>query len=226
MRNQRGKALTAEQVAEELRRIASVVGRRQITRKDVQANSDLIGERLVLNRFGSWKAALEAADLELTAHGRRWTDEDYFENLLTVWTHHGRVPTFGEMHSAPSRISPNGYAKKFGTWSRAKAAFVERVNSDLDEIARSTPATASVPVPRVTALRPEDRRDIPLGLRYAVLRRDRFRCVTCGRSPATDLNCVLHVDHIVAFSRGGKTREDNLRSLCEGCNLGKSSGES
>jgi 5-methylcytosine-specific restriction endonuclease McrA len=29
------------------------------------------------------------------------------------------------------------------------------------------------------------------------------------------------VDHIVAFSRGGKTREDNLRTLCADCNKGK-----
>jgi 5-methylcytosine-specific restriction endonuclease McrA len=58
-----------------------------------------------------------------------------------------------------------------------------------------------------------------------VLRRDRFRCVTCGRSPATDLGCVLHVDHVVAFSREGKTREDNLRTLCDDCNLGKSDGD-
>ncbi|MGA3403370.1 MAG: HNH endonuclease [Acetobacteraceae bacterium] len=31
--------------------------------------------------------------------------------------------------------------------------------------------------------------------------------------------CFLHVDHILPWSRGGKTREDNLRTLCEICNV-------
>jgi len=32
----------------------------------------------------------------------------------------------------------------------------------------------------------------------------------------------LHVDHIEPWSRGGKTIEENLQTLCEKCNLGKS----
>ncbi len=124
------------------------------------------------------------------------------------------------MNRAPSRISGNGYAAKFGTWLKAVVAFVERVNSD---IARSEREGREAAVPEPIEARParEDLRQIPVGLRYQVLRRDRFRCVICGRSPATDLECNLHLDHIVAFSRGGKTRPDNLRSLCMDCNLGK-----
>lgn len=226
MRDQRARTLTAEQVKEELQRVAEVVGRRQISRHDVLAHSDVMGERVVLNRFGSWKVALEAAGLEPTPFGRRWTDQDYFENLLEVWTHYGRVPTFAEMRSAPSRITPSGYAKKFGSWGRAKAAFVERINADLVPAADATRSqpSAPVPVPTAAALKAEDRREIPLGLRYAVLRRDRFRCGTCGRSPATTLDCTLHVDHIVPFSKGGKTTTENLRTLCDACNLGKSDG--
>jgi 5-methylcytosine-specific restriction endonuclease McrA len=68
----------------------------------------------------------------------------------------------------------------------------------------------------------EDLHEIKLGLRYEVLRRDRFRCVLCGASPATQLGCVLHVDHVIPWSKGGKTVAGNLRSLCETCNLGKS----
>lgn len=58
-------------------------------------------------------------------------------------------------------------------------------------------------------------------LRYKVLHRDRFRCVICGRSPAKDLSIELHVDHILPWSKGGKTMEENLRTLCSDCNLGK-----
>ncbi len=64
-------------------------------------------------------------------------------------------------------------------------------------------------------------RSISLALRYKVLCRDRFRCQICGRSPAKDIGVEIHVDHIVAWSKGGKNIEQNLRVLCFDCNLGK-----
>ena len=57
-------------------------------------------------------------------------------------------------------------------------------------------------------------------LRYEVLKRDGFRCTICGKT-AND-GVKLHVDHIFPVSKGGKTEVDNLRTLCERCNLGKS----
>jgi len=57
-------------------------------------------------------------------------------------------------------------------------------------------------------------------MRYDVLRRDNFRCVLCGMS-AKD-GAILHVDHIIPISKGGKTEYSNLRTLCEKCNIGKS----
>lgn len=63
-------------------------------------------------------------------------------------------------------------------------------------------------------------RKIPVGLRYDILRRDNFKCQICGRSQADGIK--LHVDHIIPFSKGGKTEPNNLRTLCQDCNLGKS----
>ncbi len=218
--DQRGRSTTPADIVAELQRIADICGRRFITRQDLLKYGELVSERAVLNRFGSWKAALDAAGLELSKMGRRYHEDEYFENLLLVWTHHGRAPTYAEMDRLPSAISSGGYASRFGTWGRAKLAFVERVNADvaLSEYEQKEPTIIRVPnaKPRL-----EDQRAIPVGLRYQVLRRDRFRCVTCGRSPAVDLACVLHVDHLIAFSRGGKTKFDNLRALCESCNIGK-----
>ena len=57
-------------------------------------------------------------------------------------------------------------------------------------------------------------------LRYNILQRDGFRCVLCGRGREDGVK--LHVDHIVPVSKGGRTVSDNLRTLCEDCNLGKS----
>lgn len=220
MLDQRAKNLSAEDVSTELRRIAELLGTNSLRLRDVSMHSNLMSERVILNRFGTWKAALEAAGLEILPKGRRWTDDDYFENLLDVWTYHGRVPKHAEMDQPPSRITSGGYEGKFGTWGKAKLAFVNRVNADPVEMEESIQPRKSV---EFTASRPkpEDQHQIPIGLRYKVLSRDHFRCVTCGNSPATDIACVLHVDHILAFSRGGKTRIDNLQSMCANCNIGK-----
>lgn len=57
-------------------------------------------------------------------------------------------------------------------------------------------------------------------LRYDVLKRDGFRCVICGRTAEDGVK--LHVDHIKPVSKGGKTEYENLRTLCDQCNFGKS----
>ncbi len=134
------------------------------------------------------------------------------------------------MNQPPSSIPVSAYEHKWGTWSKALLAFLERVNSDIRQ-----QETEPAPLLQEPTIRPmprrrlgrrrvkeEDQHQIKLGLRYQVLKRDRFRCVLCGASPATHLDCVLNVDHIKAFSKGGKTVIENLRTLCEPCNLGKS----
>lgn len=223
VRRQQGRLLTAEQIVAELRRLADEKGQPTITVDDVK-RSDLLSIRVVTSRFGTWRAAIEAAGLELSSKGRRWTDEDYFENMLTVWTHYARPPKYGEMDKPPSQISSGGYEAKFGTWGRAKQAFVDWVNADKPVSRPAAPRTIAPST--ASALAAEDQRKIPPGLRMKVFRRDNYRCVICGRSPAKDPACPeLQVDHVVAFSRGGKTREDNLRVLCADCNVGKGAGD-
>lgn len=55
--------------------------------------------------------------------------------------------------------------------------------------------------------------------RYEILKRDGFKCQICGRSK--DEGAVLEVDHIIPVSKGGKTINSNLRTLCRECNQGK-----
>jgi hypothetical protein len=57
-------------------------------------------------------------------------------------------------------------------------------------------------------------------LRYDILKRDNFRCQICG-SNAQD-GVKLHVDHIIPVAKGGQTVSENLRTLCDRCNMGKS----
>lgn len=65
-----------------------------------------------------------------------------------------------------------------------------------------------------------ERGEVSDSLRYDILNGDNFRCVICGASAKEGVR--LHVDHIIPVSKGGKSNVDNLRTLCERCNVGKS----
>ena len=69
-------------------------------------------------------------------------------------------------------------------------------------------------------LRLLERGEVSDSLRYDILKRDNFSCVICGASAHQGVR--LHVDHIIPISKGGKSTPDNLRTLCERCNIGKS----
>lgn len=58
------------------------------------------------------------------------------------------------------------------------------------------------------------------GLRFAILRRDDFRCFYCGHTSQDGTE--LHVDHIVARAHGGLDVWENLVTACNECNIGKS----
>ena len=139
--------------------------------------------------------------------------------MLAVWSHHGRPPMHKEMSEPPSTVGGKAYIRRFGTWNKALAAFVDRIGQDNEPDARERVSVlASVSPPLLVSVMPEarrvaeDARDIPLGLRFRVLHRDRFKCVLCGDHPARNTECVLHLDHLIPWSKGGKTKEHNLRT--------------
>jgi 5-methylcytosine-specific restriction endonuclease McrA len=66
----------------------------------------------------------------------------------------------------------------------------------------------------------EQRIKVMPAIRWQVFQRDNWKCVSCGRSAANDV--ILHVDHIVPRSKGGKDELDNYQTLCHICNIGKS----
>jgi 5-methylcytosine-specific restriction endonuclease McrA len=70
--------------------------------------------------------------------------------------------------------------------------------------------------PRVAGLK--DRREIPLSVRWAIIKRDKSTCQYCGRSAP---GVPLHVDHVVALAQGGTNAPENLVTACEECNVGK-----
>jgi hypothetical protein len=222
MKAQKGRELTDPELLQELVRISLIVGRKDLVVDDINSHS-LVGENIFAARFGTFSAALLKAGLEVRPKSRRYTDEECYENLYAVWEHYGRKPTFREMNSLPSVVGSEAYKVRFERWSLAIQSFLERVNQDSDRIDISNSEAVITELPTDLSLEklPAEPRKVPLGLRFKVLVRDRYRCVLCGDNPPKNPDCSLHVDHILPWSKGGKTEIENLRTLCQPCNIGR-----
>jgi hypothetical protein len=216
------RSMSNDELLDEIRRVAQMTGNATLTADDLRQHA-VVGVDALRNRFGTLKAAFQAAGVVGTALGRRYTDEECFENLLTVWTHYGRPPKYQEMNLIPSVVGPKAYVVRWKTWNRTLQAFVDRVNQETTglSVTESAQPQLAPSRPARSGLPEEDQHKIKLGLRYKVLARDKFKCVLCGSSPAINPTCCLHVDHVTPWSKGGKTVLQNLRTLCDRCNLGK-----
>ncbi len=188
----------------------------------------------VKKEFGSWKNALSSLrerlkekNLDLasrkTPPNRIYSDKDMFREMERIWKEIGHRPSRTEWEASKPKISYSCYRQRFDGWTNTCLKFIEYkmgrlVTIDDRQGQRENNKDISPKVKR------EDTRGVPLKLRLSVLKRDNFRCVLCGRSPAKDIDVNLHIDHIIPFSKGGKTEPSNLQTLCADCNLGKSSG--
>ncbi len=196
----------------DMKRVAAEAGRAGLT-WHAYRTSGSFGAETIRRRFGSWNAALERAGLPV---GKRWRvpDNELFENMAELWIRLGRQPRREDLGKHGSRFSSPTYEQRFGSWRKALEAFVAFANAT-DRVlgeSRLNSTTARHTTPRQPSLR----------LRFKVMRRDRFCCSQCGASPAKRPGVELHVDHLVAWSKGGETMLDNLVTLCSRCNLGKS----
>ncbi|MGA2031903.1 MAG: HNH endonuclease [Thermoguttaceae bacterium] len=217
----RPKKLTRDEVLGAIKQFVVEHPSTTPTRDTIAAELD-VDHNSITRRLGPWESLSSEAGLNPVprAVGRRYTDEECFENILGLWTHYGRQPHFAELNRPPSTVGSKAYVLRWGGWRRALAAFIARVNEPAAELPPEqrepvTNSQADAPCPSGAP------RSISLSLRYKVLLRDKFRCVACGRSPAKDADVELHVDHIIPWSRGGQNTESNLRTLCFDCNLGK-----
>lgn len=224
---QRGCAMSDDELIAEMRRAQEAVGRPDLTAKEFNRFSPSTHADALRKRFGGWHKALQRAEIGVSALGKRYTDLHCYENILSLWTHYGRQPRFGELKIPPSTVGPKAYVRRWGSWRGALAAFVQWANAEEADDPDGEPSTQKAVTPptpslaKVARLLPEDRHEIPLKLKWKVHLRDRFRCLACGRSPATHLNVALHADHIIPWAEGGKTIFENLQTLCQDCNGGK-----
>ena len=165
-------------------------------------------------RFGSWNDGLRKAGLAPNEE-KNVSIEALFNNLKLVWIAKGRQPVYRDMSAPPSQYTASIYSDRFGAWRRALEEFVASIDQEQEELLRYETEVKSSKGTKRT------KRDPSLALRFFVLKRDRFCCVACGRSPATVAGLVLEIDHVFPWSKGGETIEENLQTLCFDCNRGK-----
>lgn len=162
-------------------------------------------------RFGSWFKALELAGLKKTRNLNIST-ESLFENLVEVWTKLGHQPKYNDLSKIVSLYSSGTYEKRFGTWRKALEAFVLWANEGI-----SPPSIQIAPSGVVGR---SGSRTANWRQRAIVLMRDGAKCQLCGATPQSGAR--LHIDHVIPWSKGGETVLENLRVLCEQCNIGRS----
>jgi len=212
-------------VLDELRRVAGVFENRRFSRHEFDRVATYCKGSVVLARFGSWQAALDSAGLRLEIvrkNRSRISDAELFSEMGKVWHMIGHRPSKDEWDQCRPRYSYTTYKTRFKGWVNACAAFIEYVSSGQPDVAAFSSDVQSERTPSVSLqIDTPEKRGIPMKLRYRVLARDNFKCVACGRSPAIHAGAILHIDHNVPFSKGGKTVVENLRTLCNECNWGK-----
>lgn len=222
---------------DDMRLVAKKLNKEYITGGDYKCHGRF-SISAMLKRYGSWDAILEMAGLKSTPYrlgkGKEISDEELFQDLERVWIKLGRQPTINDVKNGEFSFAQNTFTRRFGGWRGALEAFVKYINSEeslevLNEDTIDTTWKDSVDVKTdsqniesMSSTYHKTRRDINLRMRFKVMARDNFKCCICGRSPSSTPGLELHIDHIKPWSKGGETVMENLQTLCQDCNLGKS----
>ena len=203
-----------ETLLSDLKKVASKLGKDSVTTDEYNSNGRFNAQTLA-RRFGGWPNALAKAGLSITKY-MNIPEEELFANLERVWMTLGKQPKYREVVLPLSKYAGHTYVNRFKGWRRALEEFTKYVSQE--EVHVSEPLVGLEPFSKGH----NTKRDISLRLRFIVMRRDNFKCKACGRSPAKGDQVTLVVDHVLPWSKGGETLLDNLQTLCEPCNNGKS----
>jgi len=209
-----------EELIEAAKELAKSLNAEYLSGKAFQKTTS-ISPTTIENRFGTWSNFCHKAGLKPVINFSNKSD-DLFQNLDQAWEKLGRQPRAKEMKKPLSAISYARYQRKFGDWYKACLEFLAwKSGLSAKEIAdEAKPSLVDKIQEQKTP------RSISLSLRYEVLKRDNFKCVRCGRTPASNPGIELHIDHKLPYSRGGEATLNNLQTMCSECNLGKSNRHS
>jgi len=211
-----------EEMLSDMRRVAEIL-RLKTVPSPLYCSHGKFDRNTITRAYGTWNKALSAAGLEPSRHKRGITEEELFDNMACVCEQVGHQPRQNDFCYPISKYSHGTYVGRYGSWRNALEAFVVAANSDTDERSNQVPQDAE-PSTSLSICKPIHRtsRNPSWRLRFLVMRRDDFKCRIDGRSPATHPGTILEVDHITAWDIGGETVMENLQTLCQKCNGGKS----
>lgn len=222
-----------KQLIEDMQQVAEKLNKNQITMAEYEKHGNF-GSTTIQKRFGGWNKAKEKAGLTIGRYYNQ-SEEEYFDNLLHVWQILGRQPKYREIEAPLSKIHISSYERKFGSWRNALESFIKYINTKDDFVSNVKKTKADAPEATIIqetlnskkkkVKTKRTNRTANLRQRFRVMKRDGFKCVLCGASPANNPGIELHIDHIIPWSHGGETVEENLRTLCSNCNLGRSNAE-
>lgn len=162
-----------------------------------------------VTRFGSWAKALRIIGVE-GGREREYTPEELIENLENIWKEIKYPPGKRQLAKYGRKISERPYKRLWGSVQSAckqVALFHEGKISENQLLLKSNVKN--------------ERKTIPLNIRWAVLKRDNYTCKKCGRSPGKDHSVELEIDHIIPVAKSGANDINNLQTLCHECNQGK-----
>lgn len=197
---------------EDIKRVASLLHQDSLTSTEYKKfgrwNVDT-----PIRYFGTWNKAIAASGLIIKKR-INIPEIELLDNLKDIWMLNGRQPFSSEIIKPLSKFDLSVYTRKYGSWRKALELFVAKVQEEeFESLSNNNEDKQN---------NEANSRNINLRLRFFIMNRDHFKCVKCGKSPATDNRIILHVDHILPWSKGGKTIEQNLQTLCSDCNYGKS----
>lgn len=163
----------------------------------------------ITNRFGSWKKSLALIGIA-GGRERQYTPQQLIDNLERVWKELGFPPGKRRIGKLGYNISETPYRRHWGSFRAAVEALANYHNGKITEsqLLQGIDNT-------------KRRQNIPLNVRWDILKRDNYCCVKCGASPSRDHEITLEIDHIIPVSRGGSAANENLQTLCQRCNQGK-----
>jgi len=218
---------------DDLAKTAKSLGKDYISMKEYALKGEFHSST-IYDRFGSWNAAAAKAGLKVKII-KNVTPEQMMMNLKKVWDSLGKQPKLNDMVSPISAYGKAMYMNRFGTWLEVLDEFVKYMNRGKNKLAgyksekilHNQKVTAPPKHIHESFYKGKKRKrllcgkSINAGIRFKILKRDKYKCRLCGASPAVNPRVTLHVDHIIPRAKGGETSFDNLQTLCKKCNLGK-----
>ena len=233
--------LSDDDLITDLKRVASELEKSSVTMDEYDERGKF-GSGTLRRRFGrSWSKAVKLAGLTKSKN-LNTPNEELFTNLAEIWAKLGRQPKGADLTSQTSKFSCDTYTTRFGSWRKALETFVAWANEGETQTAEISPQplkssrqkeishkpdiarapSPSKPLQKQEVFRHRTPRTVNDRLRFLMMRRDNFKCCICGISPAINPGTVLVADHIKSWDAGGETVIENLQTLCETCNGGKS----